>query len=399
MKDAAVVSACIASRDAFDAVSHHVEPREFSPLAAHWWPLVAEWYNRDKSAKAIDPVMLRERGLRRTDEKHRETHAGWYDDLPDPISPENTVQELLEIKRTTTGLELASELTQPTASKSLPHLLERYNDLLTATSLERSDLIYAGDVDDVMDNLSVENKIPIYPKKLNDKVAGGLYPGDFLLIFAYPEMGKTLFCVNLVANWLRLGKKILYVGNEDKIHKIKYRVMLNLANMTKAESVKFQDTFKERGAARGVNDRLVAVHLHPGSVPEIEELVKEHQPDILVVDQIRNVGSAKSENNTSRMNQVAIDFRQLLSKHQILGVGVAQANPGEHGKKKLWLSYDDVEGSRTGLPSQSDVQIGISADVEMQTHHNRTVSICRNKESGDHEGIILSVDTERNKVL
>lgn len=398
MQDAKVLSACIASREAYDAVAHHVDEREFSPLAAQWWTFVQEWYERDKAASRVDEELLRARASRVIDEKHRETHIAYFDSLPEPVSPENVVQEMLEIKRHAAGMELCAEITGKADAKRIERLLSNYSELLVATKLDRSDVIYAGDMDDVEEVLGVGNKIPLFPKALDERVEGGLYPGDFLLLFAYPEMGKTLFCVNLVANWLRIGKKILYIGNEDGINKIKRRVCLNLANMTNEQSRKFPDEFKKRGRERGIDDRLVAVHLHPGSIPEIEELVKEHSPDILVVDQIRNVG-AQAENNTTRLNRVAVDFRQLLSKYQILGVGVGQANPGEHGKKKIWLEYDDVEGSRTGLPSQSDLQIGISGDNQMQLHNTRAVSICRNKESGNHEGLTLSIDPQRNKVL
>ena len=398
MHDSLIVSSCIESRAAYEKVYKHVDTMEFSPLAAHLWPLVEEWYATDNAALAVNKEVLREKLSRVTEEKHRDTHLSYLDALPDPVSPANVVQEVIEVKRFHKGHELAQAVAAGDDPSKIRVLLHDYDVLLASSKLDTSQVRYASSLEEMDESSDNSNKLSLHPPALNDKCDGGLLPGDFVVIFARPEMGKTLFCVNLVSHWLREGKKILYIGNEDGIDKIKGRVRLNLANMTAAEVRKWKGEANERARARGIEDRLVAIHLHPGTVYEIEELVLEHEPDVLVIDQLRNI-NGEGKNMSSKLNQVAIDVRQLLSKHQLIGLAVAQANAGEHGKAKVWHDSGDVDESRTGIPAQADLLIGMGADNQMLMHNNRALALCKNKLSGNHEGIIVSVDTARNKIL
>ena len=398
--ETSILSACVASREAFDRVVPYLGVSDFSPLAGFWWPLVIHYYKlADKSVLSADRSILRARGGREASEKHRETHLGFFDGLPTDVDGANGVQEVLDLKRVATGNELAGLLTAPTSKhKQIQRAMDSYASLLTATDLSRSEIIYAGDVTEVIASMDGGERLPLYPKSLNDKVSGGIYPGSWILIFGQPEIGKSLFSIHLIAQWLKLGKKILLCVNEERVTQYKFRIMQNLANMTKEESEQFPEEFQARGVKHGVDERLIAAHLMPGSIPEIEQLVKLHDPDILVVDQLRNVG-ASGDGSTARLNNVAMEFRSLISRYNLYGVGMAQAAPSERGKKEaIWLTYDSVEGSRTGLPSQSDVQIGIGGDVEMKKHNTRAVSFCRNKVSGDHSGIVVKIDPMRMRV-
>ena len=396
MKDAAVIAACIRERAAYDKVWRFIDPAEFTPMGAHWWPLIREWYGRDPSSQWIDKAQLRERGERVTDPKHWDTQRGWFDDLP-KVSPDNVVFDVLEIKRYAKGNELAALIASQGSPDDIKHAIDEYRDLLVTNVLSRSDVRYAMTTDDWFESPERQNLTPMFPKAINDRLDGGLTGGDHVIVFARPEIGKTLFVVNAVGGWLKIKKKVLYVGNEDGIDKIKGRVGLNVSNMTPAEREKFKPQYLERTKKHGLDDRLVAVHLHPGTVHEVEELVREHRPDIVVVDQLRNL-SGPGKNTSSRLNQIAIDFRQLLSRYDVVGVSVMQANAGEHGKNKVWHELDDIDESRTGVPAQGDLVIGLGADNNMLTHNTRAASICKNKLTGDHEGVILSIDKARNKV-
>lgn len=398
MYDSRVVAACVASREAFDKVKGFVSSDEFTPMGAFWWDLVQLWYKHDPEASAVDPDILREQGIRAVDDAHQDTLVSWFDNLPESVSPTNVVADLLEVKRYAKGNALAAAMHDNSDVRKLKRLIAEYDELLTASELGGSKLQYAVAGEDLFRVMSDENKWSLSPKILNEKTEGGVLPGDFIILFGRKEMGKTLFCVQMVCHWLKQGARVLYVGNEDKIDKIKWRMLCNLSNMTKEQARKFKDTALERARKKGFDDRLFMVHLHPGTVAEIEELVIDHEPDILVIDQIRNIGGG-GDGMTARMNQVAIDVRQLLSKYQLVGLGVAQAHAGEHSRPKVWLANDDIDSSRTGLPAQGDLILGIGADEKMIAHNTRALSIPTNKISGDHEGFTYRIDRQRNKIL
>lgn len=398
MHDAKVLAACMSSREAFDKVRGHVDASDMTPMAAFWWPLIAEWYGTDPVAMGVDISLLKAKGLRKVDDKLEETMTTWFDALPEVPSAANVVADLLEVKRYAKGNELGAAIASGDDRKAIKRLLAEYDELLVATSFDNSKVQYASSGEELFTTLSQAKKWRLSPKLLDERTEGGLSPGDFMILFGRKEMGKTLFCVNLVCGFLRQGARVQYVGNEDSIDKIKFRIMSNLANMTKAELFKWQDVALERARKHGFDDRLFMTHLHPGTVAEIEELVVNHEPDILIIDQVRNIGGG-GDGLTARLNQVAIDVRQLISKHQIVGVGVTQAHAGEHGRPKLWLDNDDMDSSRTGLPAQGDLICGISADESMKNHNTRTLSLPTNKIGGHHEGFTYKIDTQRNKVL
>lgn len=398
MYDAKVVAACIASREAYDKVRSFVSTQEFTPMAGFWWDLVEEWYKADSAAGAVDPQLLRDKGARACSDAHHDTMLGWYDELPDQVSSLNVVADLLEVKRFAKGNELSVAMHENRDVKKIKRLLSEYDNLITSSELGGSKLQYAVAGEDLFGVMSNENKWSLSPSVLNDRTDGGCLPGDFIILFGRKEMGKTLFCVQLVCHWLRQNARVLYIGNEDKIDKIKWRMLCNLSNMTKEQILKFKDEALSRARKKGFDDRLFMVHLHPGTVSEIEELVVEHEPDILVIDQVRNIGGG-GDGLTARMNQVAIDIRQLTSKYQLVTLGVAQAHAGEHGRPKVWLANDDIDSSRTGLPAQGDLILGIGADETMIAHNTRALSIPTNKISGDHDGFIYTIDKQRNKVL
>ena len=128
--------------------------------------------------------------------------------------------------------------------------------------------------------------------------------------------------------------------------------------------------------------------------------MQKHEPQCLVVDQIRNLSAVrKSGTRAQALDSVACEIRQLLSKYGLVGLSLGQANAGDHGKPKIWLATDDFDESRTGVPGQSDLMVGIGCDYKMDAHHQRAISLPANKLSGDHEGFIVTIDTERSIIL
>jgi KaiC/GvpD/RAD55 family RecA-like ATPase len=247
--------------------------------------------------------------------------------------------------------------------------------------------------------LDRENRIPLAPNSLNRKAGGGAVPGDHIVIFGRPEAGKTLFTVNMAAGFLKMGHTVLYVGNEESTYKTRARIVCNLANCT-TEQLE-QDSAKAHRIARKRGlDLLRICHMEPGSIPEIEELLREIKPTVLILDQIRNVAHSEAK-MTQRMEKVATELRAILAKHDVVGVSVTQAGDKteRHGQEPPpWLTMADVDSSRTGLPAQADLMIGIGADDEMRNHNTRAISLPKNKLGHSHEGFMVEIDILRSKV-
>ncbi len=397
MHDGAVVAACLDSRDAYDRVERFVDEHEFTPMASYWWKLVADWYTRDDRATAVDRGLLRQKGSRQASEKHRETMLGWFDDLPDSVSPDNVVAELLAVKRHAKGNELAAAIGGDV--DKLTELAQQHLELLEAETLEKDTWIQAGDWDELEQSLSPEGRTKVLPISLNTRLAGGAAPGHHIVIFGPTEIGKSLLAVNMVAGFLRQGRRVLVVSNEDSAAVWKSRVITNLANKSAQELRENPSESLRTAEGKGLGNLLVG-NMDPGDVKQIERKVDEWNADVVVVDQLRNlncVARIRAGNITQRIDQAAQEFRSLLIRRQLIGVSILQAHAGEHGKPLVWMSADDVDSSRVGAPGTADLLIAVGADEDMEAKGQRAISLCKNKLGGKKDGFVVQYDTERSK--
>src|ERR1044072_5661016 len=100
MLDVQILSAAIASRDAYERVAPFIKETDLTPPVQFWWTQLRAWYERDTSARSADRTLLGQFGensLRAA--KHRDTLLGVLRDLPEPASPENTAQIALALRR------------------------------------------------------------------------------------------------------------------------------------------------------------------------------------------------------------------------------------------------------------------------------------------------------------
>lgn len=399
MNENKLVAACAADRLSFAKITEHVSHKEISPIAKIWLDGIRDYYARDESAERADLEVVGETlALRLASDKQRETVLAYGETLKECPSPDNVVHAIIEYRRHISGMQLAQALADGGAADKVRPLVEQYAQLLEETQLG-SDIRYASDGSALFERVSSGKRIRLHPASLNSRSRGGALPGHHIVIFGRPEQGKTLFAVNLTAGFLRDGHKVLYIGNEDPIDEIKMRVLCNLANCSEDQAVNEPEKALRIAEGRGLG-LLTMVHMHPGSAHEVESLVKEHGPEVLIIDQIRNL--AGDDNSTRRMEQNAIAVRNILGKYDVVGVSITQAGDKteRHGQEPpMWLSMGDVDSSRTGLPAQADMMIGVGSNEELRSSGKRAISLPKNKIGRVHDGFIVEVDTVRSKVL
>lgn len=400
--DGQLIAAAIQSRKAWEKVAAHFEVSEFSAISKVWVPLINEWYTRDPSAQSIDKAALVALGGTRIAPKHQDMLLGFIRDLPEAPSPENLVHVALEFKRFALSQQLGAALASGD-EKRIAELLPAYDGLRKATTLEvgkkRAEWNDAPSIEELFHEVGSANRIPIAPSKLNERAGGGALPGEHIIIFGRPEMGKSLFAINMAASFVRRGVRTLYIGNEDKISKLKARMAGRLTGMTMQEMEQDPDKRNRLFRERGGEDHLLMTQLAHGTISAITRRVEEWQPQVLVVDQLRNLQAAsKTDGMTQKLELLGIEMRGLLLDYDLIGVSVTQANPaGSH----LFLEMEDIDSSKTGLPAQGDLIIGVNANEQMLSQNQRAVSPVKNKlSSADnaHEGFIVNVDKHRSRV-
>jgi archaellum biogenesis ATPase FlaH len=406
--DAQLLAAALQCRSAFDKFAPHIEKADLTPPAGFWYDIVREWYARDPQAKSIDKTVLVEMGKKRiTNEKHVDGLLGFMSDLPEAPSPDNVAQVVLELKRYNVGMQLAAAIGRQDV-RAIAGLHKQFGDLLAQTELRKAaqweDAVSWEELDDKVGD---KKRIPIAPRVVNRRAGGGALPGHHILIYGRPEAGKSTMAINMTHGFLYTGQRALYVGNEDNINVLKKRMRNRLTGLTDAEIAPNPERANKlaREREREHGGELMMRHLHRGDVGSLEQAIEEFEPTVLILDQIRNLESrAGKESKVEKMEQVAIDVRRVLSTYGLVGVSVTQANDRteRHGQKSpIWLGLGDVDSSRTGLPGQVDLALGLGADTEMLERGQRACSFAKNKLNAARDakgGVLLEFNVELSKV-
>lgn len=399
MSEANIVAACLASREAYETLTMHCRLGDFSPLASHWLKEIRSYYERDKDARSVARNTVRQIGMERADARHHDTLLAFFDAVPQVSAP-NVVAEILLHKKQQLGLRLSALLADPASDhETVRAMLEEYSEL--ADRAERGSVkLNVLDTSEIHEAYDPETIVPLYPKALSTQcLGGGAQPGHHILIFGRPEAGKSLLTIHLACGAAHKGKRVLYFGNEESVRTHFTRAACNLATQNIQDFQGNADKIIELANSRGL-DNITFVELTPGTLAEIEMGIVEYKPDLVIVDQLAGIEVGES-NPVRAIDRAARGFRTLLLKHGVVGISVSQAGDRteRHGQiPPAFLSMGDVYGSRTGLPAQVDLMLGIGYDDDMYQRDVRGISLPKNKLGGSHTGFKVRIDKQQSRV-
>ncbi len=398
MNEKRILAAAINSRKAFDEIFSKIDPDRYSPQGAVVAKAVKEYYDLDKDAEKVDVNVIAERvGQNLRNDKHIEALRHYIGDIHLDVSIPNLSHDIRKFQQLRIGDELSLALVNREDTKRIRELMTQYEDY-SHTEEEKNDeeILHKKSVKDLISrSFDPSRQIRLFPRELNDRCDGGARPGHHLLIYARPEIGKTLFAQNMVAGFLKQGLRVLYVGNEDPASDILLRLICRLSGLTKQQVMDNPDEAEKRAYSRGY-DNLIIASLAPGNFFEIRKLVETHKPAIVVLDQLRNL-EVNSESRVQALEKAATEARNLAKRYSLLVVSVTQA--GESAEGKAILGRDDIDFSKTGIPAQVDLMIGIGADSTMEAHGIRTISLPKNKLSGRHDHFVCTINPALGQVI
>lgn len=392
--EAQLIAAAIKNREAFvELLSTDVE-QDFSDKADLLWKEIKEYYGNDPEAVGVDIEILKSK-IKRKYPKHADMLLMYFDNIED-VSVQNLVSEVIAVKLDSVSHRLAAELVAGKHEK-VDDLLDNYNKLRSGELNEKSsaEVIINPSIGSIIDKSSGDNRIAVLPASLNAQLKGGVLRQHHIVVFAPTDMGKSLFTMNMTYGFLKQGLTVLYCGNEDPATDMIMRLMWRITGMD-------EDTMRanSKDAQKLLDERhfrnLVFVELAPGTKREIEELIIEHKPDILIVDQIRNLDMGEG-NKVISLEKAAAMMRMFGKKYNIVPVSLTQA--GDSATGKMLLGRGDIDFSNVGIPGTADLLLGIGATDEMEGKGERMISFVKNKVSGNKMPLKVWFDTKLTKVM
>lgn len=229
----------------------------------------------------------------------------------------------------------------------------------------------------------------------------GLGSGDFLIVFARPETGKTAFAISLAcgpAGWVEQGAKVVYLVNEEMARRTKLRAVMAYTGMSKDEILKAPLLAKEK--FREIEDRFIIIDAHDWDTIKIEAFLDLHKPDIVIIDQLDKVSIDTDQEGHARLRELYIWYRTYIAKHNIAGVGLSQASVDAEGK--TILTPNMMEGSKTGKYAEGDLILGIGKmpdKADGTPEVLRFITIGKNKLNGFHGTEICKIEPELSRYV
>lgn len=399
MSERRIIGAALKSRESYYVVNPYIKDGDLSEQGKIIWRAIGDYYERDREAHQADPELISnavQRGL--TSPKHKEAFKELIADIANglqTISPENVLHDYVEMHKEAVGARLASALLSN--SKDINDLIEEYNrcsELMMEEDIESR--VYSGlPIQAISQTYSSQELVPVWPESLNRRLDGGLIRGHHMVIFARPEMGKTLMMVNMCAGFLTSGLSVLYVGNEDPIQDIALRTICRLAERDRYAVLENPEQYYRTALELGYANFHIA-DLAPGTPAEIEELVQQIKPDVVIIDQLRNL-AVKEDARVNQLEKAATSARNIAKKYGVVVISVTQA--GDSASGKAVLEMGDVDSSNTGIPAQADVMVGIGASQDDYMANRRTLSLPKNKRTGKHDSWKVKVDPSQSKLI
>jgi circadian clock protein KaiC len=208
-------------------------------------------------------------------------------------------------------------------------------------------------------SLGLEHKVsnermPTGVARLDAMMGGGYYKGSTVLVSGTAGSGKSSMAAHFVNAACGRKERCLYFAFEESAQQIMRNMQsigIDLQQWVKKGLLQFHAS---RSTIFGLEMHLVTCH----------KLIKEFEPDVVVLDPIGNLTSAGTEADTMSMLTRLMDYLKL------------------RGITALWTSLTssggDLEKTDVGISSLVDTWL-LLRDIELQGERNRAMYILKSR--------------------
>lgn len=238
----------------------------------------------------------------------------------------------------------------------------------------------------------VENDVGIKWRRvplLNDHIAA-LQGGVSVAVGARPDKGKTSFIADTLTDWapqcvdfFGADRPILWLNNEGKGSRIIPRLYQAALGLNLPEIVELSHSGELVPAycdaiGAGV-DYIRVKDVHGASLAQIEQIIEDVNPCVVVLDMIANVrmGGSKTANKADMVEQTWQQWRELQVMHDFIGLATVQIS--QEGGNMLFPPYSALKDSKTGVQGATDIILMLGSLDRADVQYLRGLSTPKNK--------------------
>lgn len=216
--------------------------------------------------------------------------------------------------------------------------------------------------------------------------------GDFGLIAARPDVGKTTFLTDNLSHFAaqmndvypEQGRNILWFNNEGPGRRIKKRLYQSALNATYTDMIGMQRAGKlksEYARVMGGDEDIIRVFdVHDFWNWEVEDIIRQHNPGIIVFDMLDNIKfGGSTANNGQRTDQL---LEAMYQWGRVIGVKydcvvLATSQISADGENLAYPSLSMLKDSKTGKQGAADFIMTIG--FQSQLKETRFMGLTKNK--------------------
>ena len=222
-------------------------------------------------------------------------------------------------------------------------------------------------------------------KELNVAL-GPIRRGDFIIIAARPETGKTTFTASeasYMMTQLQPDEHVIWINNEEASNKVMMRVIQAYHQVTSSDLLANPKDLEADFTANG-GDRFLILDDDSGikSAHKIATLFKEFKPGLIIFDQLDKVHGFKQDREDLRIGQL-YEWARDVAKEYCPVIAISQVDGTGEGEK--WIQMNQLRGSKTDKIGEADAIITIGKSNEPGMDLQRFIHVPKNKLFGGKE--------------
>ena len=223
-------------------------------------------------------------------------------------------------------------------------------------------------------------------------VMRGLIPGDFGLIAARPDVGKTTFLTDNLSHFGSQvaevypdeARNIIWFNNEGPGRRIKKRLYQSALNATYSDMIELQ----RKGLLRqqyadvvgGDEDIIRIFDIHDFWSYEVEDIIRQHNPGVIVFDMLDNIKFGGAANNNGQRTDQLLEAmyqwgRVMAVKHDCVVLATSQISAD--GENLAYPSLSMLKDSKTGKQGAADFIMTLG--FQSQLKDTRFLGFTKNK--------------------
>ena len=280
---------------------------------------------------------------------------------------------------------------RPADFNTILSIIEKHKYGLPA---EKIDAV-TNDISELIEKLNVVSKWQFNLTSLKDNV-GGIGPGNLMIAFARPEVGKTAFWVSLCAapnGFAEQGAKIHAFINEEPAVRTQMRAISCFTGYNREQILKNIEDAQLEWAK--IKDNIKMIDTVDWSLDDVDSHCEKHKPDIIIIDQLDKVNVKGTFARTDeKLRAIYTGAREIAKRRDCVVIAISQASADADNKDHI--SFAMMENSKTGKAAEADLIIGIGCGrysrTDDQDNGSRILNISKNKITGFHGAPICYID-------